>query len=170
LSPLVFVRPGELRRAEWAEIDLERAEWNIPAEKMKTRKPHLVPLAQQAVAVLKELQPLTSRSRFVFPSIRSPRKPMSNNTVRAALQTLGYAGDQMTAHGFRATARTLLDEQLGARPEIIEHQLAHEVKDPLGRAYNRTQHLSERRTMMQQWADYLDKLRMAADAKAASAA
>lgn len=157
LSPLVFLRPGELRGAEWSEFDLKKAEWNIPEERMKMGKAHLVPLATQAVALLEELHPLTSRSRFVFPG-RSGRVPMSNNTVLAALEVLGY-GDAMTGHGFRAMARTILDEVLGVRPDIIEHQLAHKVKDPLGRAYNRTTHLPERRVMMQQWADYLDELR-----------
>jgi integrase len=161
ISPLVFVRPGELRTAEWGEFDLDKAEWNIPAAKMKMRVGHLVPLATQAVAILKEVQPLTSRSRYVFPSVRSGERPMSNNTVLAALRTMGYATDEMTGHGFRAMARTILDEVLGIRPDIIEHQLAHKVKDPLGRAYNRTTHLPERRRMMQQWADYLETLKTA---------
>lgn len=161
ISPLVFVRPGELRTAEWGEFDLDKAEWNIPAAKMKMRVAHLVPLATQAVAILKEVQPLTSRSRYVFPSVRSGERPMSNNTVLAALRTMGYGTDEMTGHGFRAMARTILDEVLGIRPDIIEHQLAHKVKDPLGRAYNRTTHLPERRKMMQQWADYLEQLKTA---------
>ena len=170
LAPLLFVRPGELRHAEWAEIDLESAEWNIPAEKMKMREPHLVPLAQQAINLFKELQPLTGKSNFVFPSIRTFSRPMSENTILAALRTLGYTKDRMTGHGFRAMARTMIDEKLGIRPDIIEHQLAHQVKDPLGRAYNRTQHLSERRRMMQAWADYLDKLRTTTPVQTASAA
>jgi len=163
LSALLFVRPGELRHAEWAEIDLDAAEWNIPAGKMKMRQPHLVPLCDQAVAVLRELQPLTGRGQYVFPGGRSPRRPMSNNAINAALRRMGYGTDNMTAHGFRATARTILDEVLGYRPDFIEHQLAHAVKDPNGRAYNRTAHLPERRKMMQGWADYLDALRAGGD-------
>lgn len=163
LAPLLFVRPGELRQAEWSEFDLDRAEWNIPAEKMKMRQPHLVPLCEQAVAILRELQPLTGRGQYVFPGGRSPRRPMSNNALNAALRRMGYAKEVMTAHGFRASARTLLDEVLGFRPDYIEHQLAHAVRDPLGRAYNRTQHLPERRKMMQAWADYLDTLRTGAN-------
>ena len=163
LSALLFVRPGELRHAEWAEIDLDRAEWNIPAGKMKMRQPHLVPLCEQAVATLRELHPLTGRGQYVFPGARSPRRPMSNNAINAALRRMGYGTDTMTAHGFRATARTLLDEVLGYRADYIEHQLAHAVKDPNGRAYNRTAHLPERRKMMQGWADYLDNLRTGGD-------
>ncbi|TWI12719.1 tyrosine-type recombinase/integrase [Aerolutibacter ruishenii] len=156
LAPLVFVRPGELRNAEWAEIDLEAAEWNIPAAKMKMRQPHLVPLSRQAVALLEELQPLTSRSQYVFPGGRSIKRPMSDNALNAALRRMGFDKDTMTAHGFRAMARTVLDEVLHFRPDYIEHQLAHAVRDPNGRAYNRTAHLPERRKMMQAWADYLD--------------
>ncbi|OOG43229.1 integrase [Rhodanobacter sp. C06] len=159
LSAMLFVRPGELRHAEWAEFDLDAAEWNIPAGKMKMRQPHLVPLCEQAVAILRELQPLTGRGQYVFPGGRSPRRPMSNNAINAALRRMGYGTDSMTAHGFRATARTILDEVLGYRVDYIEHQLAHAVKDPNGRAYNRTAHLPERRKMMQGWADYLDALR-----------
>lgn len=160
LSALLFVRPGELRHAEWAEINLDAAEWNIPAGKMKMRQAHLVPLSAQAVAILRDLQPLTGRGQYVFPGARSPRRPMSNNAVNAALRRMGYGADTMTAHGFRATARTILDEGLGYRVDFIEHQLAHAVKDPNGRAYNRTAHLPERRKMMQGWADYLDALRV----------
>jgi len=163
LSALLFVRPGELRHAEWSEFDLDAAEWNIPAGKMKMRQPHLVPLCEQAVAILRELQPLTGRGQYVFPGGRSPRRPMSNNAINAALRRMGYGTDTMTAHGFRATARTILDEVLGYRPDFIEHQLAHAVKDPNGRAYNRTAHLTERRKMMQGWADYLDALRAGGD-------
>lgn len=159
LAPLVFVRPGELRQAEWSEIDLDAGEWNIPAEKMKMRQPHLVPLSRQAVAILEELQPLTGRGRYVFPGGRSPRRPMSNNAVLAALRRMGFEKDEMSGHGFRAMARTILDEVLHFRPDYIEHQLAHAVKDPNGRAYNRTAHLPERRKMMQAWADYLDALK-----------
>ncbi len=159
LAPLVFVRPGELRRARWADIDLEAAEWRFAAS--KTGTPHLV--STQAITVLRDLQPLTGRGEYVFPSVRGPRRPMSENTVNVALRSLGCDGDTMTGHGFRAMARTILDEVLGFRPDYIEHQLAHAVRDPLGRAYNRTAHLAERRKMMQVWADYLDGLRMPAD-------
>ena len=163
LAPLVFVRPGELRKAEWTEIDLERAEWNIPAERMKMREPHLVPLATQAVAILTELLALTGGGRYVFPGARTNGRPMSDNAILAALRRMGFAKDEMSGHGFRAMARTILDEVLGVRPDFIEHQLAHAVRDPNGRAYNRTAHLTERRKMMQQWADYLDKLKVGAD-------
>lgn len=159
LAPLVFVRPGELRNAEWTEIDLDRAEWNIPAAKMKMREPHLVPLSTQAVAILTELHALTGRGQYVFPSARSPKRPMSNNAVLSALRRMGFDKDEMSGHGFRAMARTILDETLHFRPDYIEHQLAHAVKDPNGRAYNRTAHLPERRSMMQSWADYLDTRR-----------
>ncbi len=148
LAPLVFVRPGELRHAEWSEVDLEKAEWNIPAQKMKTREPHLVPLSKQALGILQELQALTGSGRYVFPCARSSQRPMSNGALLAALRRLGYSKEEMTPHGFRAMARTLLEEELKFRPEIIEQQLAHGVKDPLGRAYNRTKHLEERRQMM----------------------
>ncbi|MBZ0252965.1 MAG: integrase arm-type DNA-binding domain-containing protein [Candidatus Methylomirabilis sp.] len=161
LAPLVFVRPGELRAAEWADIDLDAAEWRYTAT--KTGTPHIVPLARQAVEVLRELQPLTGRGRFLFPSARTPRRPMSDNAILGALRRMGVGKDEMSGHGFRATARTILDEVLGVRPDYIEHQLAHAVRDPNGRAYNRTAHLPERRRMMQQWADYLDKLRAGAE-------
>ena len=163
LAPLLFVRPGELRQAEWSEFDLQAAQWNLPAEKMKTREPHLVPLAPQAVAILRALHALTGRGRYVFPSARSPQRPMSNNAVLSALRRMGYATDEMSGHGFRAMARTVLDEVLHFRPDYIEHQLAHAVRDPNDRAYNRTAHLPERRKMMQAWADYLDGLRIGAD-------
>lgn len=163
IAPLLFVRPGELRQAEWAEIDLDKAEWNIPAERMKMRLPHLVPLSTQAVSILRELHPLTGHGRFVFPSMRTGERAMSDNTVNAALRRLGYSADEMTGHGFRAMARTILDEVMGMRPDFIEHQMAHAVKDPNGRAYNRTSHLPERRKMMQQWSDYMDKLKTGAD-------
>jgi integrase len=164
LSPLVFVRPGELRKASWTEIDLERAEWNIPAARMKMREAHLVPLSSQAVAVLRELHPLTGQGNLVFPGERSRERPMSNNSVNAALRRLGYdTTEEITGHGFRAMARTILDEVLGVRPDYIEHQLAHAVRDPNGRAYNRTAHLEARRMMMQQWANYLDTLKTGAD-------
>ena len=163
LAPLLFVRPGELRQAEWSEINLDKAEWNIPAARMKMREPHLVPLCTQAIIYLRELHPLTGHGRYVFPSMRTGERPMSENTVNAALRRLGFKNDEMTGHGFRAMARTILDEVLGFRPDFIEHQLAHAVKDPLGRAYNRTTHLSERRKMMQAWGDYLDKLKTGAE-------
>lgn len=163
LAPLVFVRPGELRNAEWSEIDLNKAEWNIPAHKMKMREPHLVPLSTQAIAILRELQPLTGHGRYVFPHPRTHQKPMSDNAILAALRRMGFAKEEMTGHGFRAMARTLLDEVLHIRPDFIEHQLAHAVRDPNGRAYNRTAHLSERRKMMQIWADYLDGLKTVAE-------
>jgi len=159
LAPLVFVRPGELRKAEWSEIDLEAGEWNIPAEKMKMKQPHLVPLSAQSVAILRELHPLTGSTRYVFPCTRSVTRPMSDMALIAALRRLGYAQGEMTPHGFRAMARTILDEVLHQRPDFIEHQLAHAVRDPNGRAYNRTAHLAERKKMMQLWADYLDGLK-----------
>jgi len=162
LTPLLFVRPGELRHAEWSEIDLDAAEWNIPAEKMKMKLPHLVPLPSHAVAILRELHALTGRGRYVFPCNRTTLRPMSENTVNAALRRLGFNRDEIVAHGFRAMARTVLDEVLHVRPDYIEHQLAHAVRDPNGRAYNRTAHLAERRKMMQLWADYLDGLKTGA--------
>lgn len=163
LAPMVFVRPGELRKAEWAEIDLDKAEWNIPAERMKMREPHLVPLAGQAVEILRQLHALTGESNYVFPGARTNGRPMSDNAVLAALRRMGFAKDEMSGHGFRAMARTILDEVLQIRPDYIEHQLAHAVRDPNGRAYNRTAHLAERRKMMQLWADYLDKLKAGAE-------
>jgi integrase len=160
LAPLTFVRPGELRKAEWSEFDLSTAEWNIAAARMKTREPHLVPLSVQAVECLRELYPLTGQGRYVF---ATGGRPMSENTVNGALRRLGYGKDEICGHGFRAMARTILDEVLGVRPEFIEHQLAHAVRDPLGRAYNRTTHRPERRAMMQRWADYLDGLKNGAE-------
>jgi integrase len=162
LAPMFFVRPGELRQAEWAEIDLDERVWNIPAHKMKMKQPHIVPLCAQALAILTELKQLTGASRYVFPSGRSFARPMSNNTVNAALRRMGYDKETMTGHGFRAMARTILDEVLQVRPDYIEHQLAHAVRDPNGRAYNRTAHLEGRREMMQTWADYLDGLKKGA--------
>lgn len=157
LAPLVFVRPGELRTAEWDALDLEKAEWRFVAS--KTRTEHIVPLATQALEILEELKPLTGRGPYLFPSQRSGLRPMSNNTVLSAFRRMGIEKEEMSGHGFRAMARTILDEELGFRPEIIEQQLAHRVKDPLGRAYNRTSHLDERKVMMQAWADYLQALR-----------
>lgn len=157
LMPLVFVRPGELRQAEWKDIDLDTAEWRYLVTKTKTH--HIVPLCHQAVEILQELHPLTGSGRYVFPSARSADRPMSNNAVLAAMRSMGIEQHEMCAHGFRATARTLLDEVLHYRLDIIEHQLAHNVRDPLGRAYNRTTHLPERKRMMQEWADYLNNLK-----------
>jgi integrase len=158
LSPMVFVRPGELRAMEWAEIDIEKATWSIPGHRMKMSNDHIVPLSTQAVGVLKQLRVITGDSKIVFPSIKGERRPISENTLNAALNAIGYDGTMHRAHGFRASARTMLDEQLGYPAHLIEHQLAHAVKDANGRAYNRTSHLPERRAMMQCWADYLDKL------------
>lgn len=161
LAPLVFVRPGELRKAEWVDIDLDAAEWRYHVT--KTDSEHIVPLASQAVAILRELHALTGTGRFVFPGARSNGRPMSDNAILAAMRRTGIAKDEMSGHGFRAMARTILDEVLGVRPDLIEHQLAHAVRDPNGRAYNRTAHLPERRRMMQRWADYLDKLKAGAE-------
>lgn len=158
LAPLVFVRPGELRGAEWAEIDLDAAEWRIPGARMKLGVDHIVPLSTQALAVFHEIQPLTGACRYVFPSARTAARPMSDNAVLAALRRMDIPKEEMSGHGFRAMARTILDEVMGVRPDLIEHQLAHAVRDTNGRAYNRTAHLPERRKMMQQWADYLEKL------------
>jgi integrase len=157
LAPLVFVRPGELRTAKWADIDLDAAEWRFTAS--KTKQPHLVPLSTQAVAILRELHPLTGRREYVFPGERSPLRPMSENTVNVALRSLDVPKEEMSGHGFRAMARTVLDEVLKFPAHLIEAQLAHAVRDANGRAYNRTTHIEERRVMMQQWADYLDALR-----------
>ena len=163
LTPLVFVRPGELRTAEWAEIDLNGAEWRIPGSKMKMKNDHIVPLSAQAVEILRSVHPLTGHGRYVFPSLRTGERPMSENTINAALRGMGYAKEVHSAHGFRAMARTIMDEVLGERVDLIEHQLAHAVKDANGRAYNRTAHLPARREMMQRWTDYLDKLRIGAE-------
>jgi integrase len=163
LAPLLFVRPGELRHAEWPEFDLDGPEphWRIPAGKMKMGEQHLVPLCKQALALLRELQPLTGRSPYLFPSIRSRTRPMSNNTVNAALRRLGYTGEEMTGHGFRSLASTCLNEQ-GYHPDLIELQLAHAERNKVRAAYNKAQRLPERRKMMQAWSDYLDHLRLAA--------
>jgi integrase len=161
LAPLVFTRPGELRQAKWDEIDLDAAEWSFLVT--KTHTPHIVPLSEQAVAILRALQPLTGQQTdeqpYVFPGTRDNGRPMSENTLNVAMRTIGVEKGMHTTHGWRATARTLLDEQLGFPPHLIEHQLAHQVRDPLGRSYNRTTHLPERKKMMQRWADYLDALR-----------
>lgn len=160
LAPLVFVRPGELRTAQWADIDLANAEWRYTVSKTNTA--HVVPLARQAVTILETVHGLTGKGQYVFPSARSRKRPMSDNAILAAMRRMGISKDEMSGHGFRAMARTILDEVLGFRPDLIEHQLAHAVRDPLGRAYNRTAHLPERREMMQRWADFLDELRSGA--------
>jgi integrase len=157
LAPLVFVRPAELRKAAWSDIDLDAALWQFMVT--KTNTPHIVPLSRQAVDILREVKPLTGDGRYVFPSARSADRPMSDNAILAAMRRMGIEKSEMTGHGFRAMARTILDEVLGFRPDYIEHQLAHTVRDPNGRAYNRTAHLAERRKMMQAWADYLDDLK-----------
>ena len=165
LAPLVFVRPGELRAAEWAHIDLDAGEWRFTVT--KTGTPHIVPLATQAVAILRELHSSTGHARYVFPSARTSTRPMSDNAILAAMRRMGISKEEMSGHGFRAMARTILDEVLGFRPDLIEHQLAHTVKDPNGRAYNRTAHLPERRRMMQEWADYLGNLTSGTETAAA---
>lgn len=162
LSPLLFVRPGELRRAEWGEINLDEAEWRLPAEKMKARHSHIVPLSRQAVAILRELHPLTGGRKWVFPGIRTGKEPMSENTVNAALRRLGYDKTAFTGHSFRSMASTILHEQ-GWPSDVIERQLAHAERNSVKAAYNRAEHLPERRKMMQHWADYLDRLRAGAD-------
>jgi len=162
LAPLLFVRPGELRTARWADIDLDKAEWRYHVTKTKTE--HLVVLAGQAVAILRELEPLSGRGEYVFPGARTNGQPMSNGAVNVALRRAGYnTREEQTGHGFRAMARTILHQELGFAPEVIEHQLAHRVPDALGTAYNRTKFLKERREMMQAWADYLDKLKAGAE-------
>lgn len=158
LAPLLFCRPGELRHLEWEEINWEKNQIELPAEKMKTREPHIIPLSRQALAILENLRDKHKRGKYVFPSARGASRPLSENGVRTALRSMGYTNDQMTPHGFRAMARTLLDEELNYRIEWIEQQLGHAVKDVHGRAYNRTKHLEQRRKMMQHWADYLDHL------------
>jgi integrase len=162
LAPLLFVRPGELRTARWADIDFDKAEWRYHVTKTKTE--HLVPLAAQAEAILRELQPLSGSGEYVFPGARTNGQPMSNGAVNVALRRAGYnTREEQTGHGFRAMARTILHQELGFAPEVIEHQLAHRVPDALGTAYNRTKFLKERREMMQAWADYLDKLKAGAE-------
>lgn len=158
LAPLVFVRPGNLRAMEWSELDFTAGEWRIPAGKMKVREAHVVPLAKQSIRILNSLQPLTGRGRYVFPSIRSTARHMSNNTINAALRRMGFDKDTMTGHGFRAMASTRLNE-LGWAPDVVERQLAHAERNKVRAAYNRAQYLAERRKMMQAWADYLDNLK-----------
>lgn len=162
LAPLVFVRPGELRKAEWAEFDLNGAEWRIPGDKMKMGETHIVPLSGQAVEILRELHPLTGSGRYVFPSVRTDTRPMSENTVLGALRRLGYGTDEMTGHGFRSMASTLLNEQ-GWHRDAIERQLAHAERNAVRAAYNYAEHLPERRRMMQAWGDYLDGLKNGAE-------
>ena len=157
LAPLVFVRPGELRKAEWSEIDLEEATWRIPAAKMKMRTEHLVPLSRQSVEILRELHPLTGNARYIFPGARTISRPMSENAITAALRRMGYSREEMTGHGFRTLASTLLNE-MGWSADAIERQLAHAERDEVRGAYNRAEYLAERRRMMQSWADYLDRL------------
>ena len=162
IAPMVFVRPGELRRAEWAEIDFDKAEWVIPGIRMKMKEKHIVPLSRQALEILRELHPLTEESRYIFPSPRTFDRPMSDNAILAALRSMGYTGDMMTGHGFRSMASTLLNEQ-GWNRDAIERQLAHAERDEIRAAYNYAQHLPERKKMMQAWADYLDSLRKGAE-------
>jgi integrase len=162
IMPYIFVRTTELAHAKWADINFATCEWRYTVSKTKT--PHIVPLAPQVIKLLEELKAFTGDREFVFPNARDAKKPISAVTLIGVLRRMGIARDEMTIHGFRATARTLLDEVLGERYEFIEHQLAHTVRDPTGRAYNRTEHLAERKRMMAAWADYLDALREAADA------
>ena len=170
LAPMLLLRPGELRFAEWPEMDLDAALWTVPAIRMKRElreklhgAPHLVPLPRQAVAVLRDLHKLTGHATMVFRGERHHHRAMSENTINAALRAMGFSAEEVTGHGFRATARTMLHERLGFSPDVIEAQLAHSVRDSLGRAYNRTEFVEQRRAMLQAWADYLDKLRQGAD-------
>lgn len=158
LAPLVFLRPGELRAAQWTEIDLDAAEWRVPGERMKMGEAHVVPLATQAMKILRDIQPLTGTGKFVFPGLRSPSRPISENTINGALRRLGYSREEQTGHGFRTIASTLLNEQ-GWHPDLIELQLAHAERNQVRAAYNKAQRLPERRKMMQAWADYLDGLK-----------
>ena len=158
LAPLVFVRPGELRKAQWSEINWDKSEWVIPAERMKMREKHIVPLSRQSLGILLELQPLTGDGKYLFPSPRTSDRPMSDNAILSALRRMGYTGDQMTGHGFRSMASTLLNEQ-GWHRDAIERQLAHAERDSIRAAYNYAEHMPERRCMMQEWADYLGELR-----------
>jgi integrase len=161
LSPLVFVRPSELRTAKWADIDLEAKEWRYNVSKTKTM--HLVPLSTQAAKLFEEMKPISGHGEFVFQGGHDPKKPMSAAAINAALQRMGYdTKTEITAHGFRAMARTILHERLNIDPYIIEHQLAHKVPDALGAAYNRTKFIEQRTAMMQSWADYLDELKAGA--------
>ncbi|MEC4747895.1 integrase arm-type DNA-binding domain-containing protein [Methylomicrobium sp. Wu6] len=163
LSFFVMLRPGEVRKAEWCDINLDRKEWRIPGHKMKMRDEHIVPLSSQAIEILEEIRPLTGSGRYVFPSVRSAERPMSENTITGALRRLGYGGDEMTAHGFRSMASTRLNESHLFHPDAIERQLAHGERDSVRAAYNRAQYLPERVKMLQWWADYLDSLRLGAE-------
>ena len=176
LSALLFQRPGNIRQMEWSEIDFDAARWTIPASKMKrtvqgkeSGRPHLVPLAPQAIDILQELEPLTGHGRYVFTSLLSGARPMSENTLRAALRRLGYSNDDMTPHGFRAMARTIMVEQLNVHPDVIEAQLAHGKSGPLGAAYDRAEFLAQRCAMMNEWANYLEALRSPVVSKATKA-
>ena len=162
MAPYVFVRPGELRRAEWAEISFDAAEWRIPAHKMKTRMVHIVPLSRQVLAILDDLKPFTGRARYIFPSMRAKGAPISDMTLLAGLRRMGYDSNMMTVHGFRSMASTLLNEQ-GYNRDWIERQLAHTERNTIRAAYNHAEYLPERRKMMQSWADYLDELRLSVD-------
>lgn len=162
LAPLVFVRPGELRHAEWQEVDIEKAEWRIPAEKMKMKAVHIVPLSKQAIAILEDIYTVTGHGKYVFPSVRTNTRPMSENTVNAGLRRLGYTKEEITGHGFRSMASTLLNEQ-GWHWDAIERQLAHAERNSIRAAYNYAEHLPERIKMMQHYADYLDGLANGAD-------
>lgn len=161
LAPLVFVRPGELRHAEWSEIDLDAGEWRIAAHKMKMKAVHIVPLSKQAIEIFKEIKAINGDGKYVFPGLRSTDRPMSENTVNAALRRLGFEKGEMTGHGFRSLASTILHEQ-GWPHEAIERQLAHAERNKVSAAYNYAEHLPKRREMMQSWADYLDGLRLGA--------
>jgi integrase len=160
LAPLLLLRPGNLRSMQWHHINWEKKQLEYSADDMKTKdRPHIVPLATQAIEVLESQQLYSGNFKYVFPSGRSPKRPLSDNGMRTALLTMGFASDVQTIHGFRSSARTMMEEQLSLPPHLIEHQLHHAVKDPNGRAYNRTTHLEARREMMQQWADYLDEIK-----------
>jgi len=160
LLPQLMTRPGELRSAEWTEFDLDAAIWIIPAQRMKMRKEHIVPLPRQAVKLLAGLNVIIGSGKYVFPNVRTPDKPISNNSFNEAFRYMGFSGDYVVAHGFRATARTMLHEVLKFPPDIIEAQLAHKVPDRLGDTYNRALHLDDRRLMLQAWSDYLDSLKL----------
>ena len=177
LSALLFQRPGNIRQMRWADVDLDDAMWTIPAADMKRRKhekengrPHLVPLARQAIDALRELRSLTGHGVYVFPSLLTGERPMSENTVNTALRRMGYTNTEMTAHGFRAMARTITVEKMDVMPDVIEAQLAHGKSGPLGSAYDRAEFVAKRRALMQSWADFLDELRQGAKILAFKAA
>jgi integrase len=172
LSALLFQRPGNIRQMEWSEVDLDAGRWTIPASKMKrtvqgkeSGRPHIVPLAPQAIEILRSVEPLTGEGRYVFTSLLSGSRPMSDNTLRAALRRMGYSNDDMTPHGFRAMARTIMVERLNVNPEVIEAQLAHGKSGPLGAAYDRAEFVEQRGAMMNEWANYLDSLRAPAQSR-----